>query len=263
MMLMIWLQFNAPSLLYDGRWYWSHNRGLDPQMSKDIPFPYNPSASDFTRPWTALYRSRDRTLPDFSKMKDSDFQVFFDVSVDHCPSSAWIIGFIVAECFVFWWNSVNVEPQYVKMRQIHGLCRLPICECYISSRSKDNCSRLVKGSDFKTVYIRYSNSPFTKGCDHDNDPGRLSEEIRYVKFCSICWSPDSSGIFYQVWPPNYNAQSAILTPMAALSWTWLSIPWDWCKFWGGWRWRHDLLSSSWLTAVYVHINLCSLLLTSA
>jgi hypothetical protein len=31
---------------------------------------------------TALYRSRDGSLPDFSKMKDSDFEIFFDVSVD-------------------------------------------------------------------------------------------------------------------------------------------------------------------------------------
>jgi hypothetical protein len=33
-----------------------------------------------------LYRSRDRTLPDFSKVKDSDFELFFDVSSDNLSS---------------------------------------------------------------------------------------------------------------------------------------------------------------------------------
>ena len=55
-----------------------------------------------------------------------------------------------------------------------------------------------KGSDFVTVYIRHTDSPFTKGTDHDNDPGRLSEVIKYVKFSNIAWSPDSLGFFYQV-----------------------------------------------------------------
>ena len=57
---------------------------------------------------------------------------------------------------------------------------------------------LSQGSDFVTVYIRHLDSPLIKGVDLKNDHGRLPEEIKFVKFSSITWTPDSKGFFYQV-----------------------------------------------------------------
>lgn len=61
------------------------------------------------------------------------------------------------------------------------------------------CSCLNIGNRFSDSVYPYTNSPFTKGMDHDNDPGRLPEEIKFVKHSNIQWLPDSSGFFYQVW----------------------------------------------------------------
>ena len=55
-----------------------------------------------------------------------------------------------------------------------------------------------QGSDFVTVYVRRTNTPFTKETNKEKDPGRLSEEINFVKFSGVSWTPDSSGFFYQV-----------------------------------------------------------------
>jgi hypothetical protein len=57
---------------------------------------------------------------------------------------------------------------------------------------------LSQGSDFVAVYIRHLDSPLIKGVDLKNDDGRLPEEIKFVKFSSIIWTPDSKGFFYQV-----------------------------------------------------------------
>lgn len=43
-----------------------------------------------------------------------------------------------------------------------------------------------------------TNCPLTEDVDMDDDQGRLPEEIKYVKFSAICWTPDSKGFFYQV-----------------------------------------------------------------
>ena len=63
------------------------------------------SRSNFTKPRTAVYRSPDRILPDFSKTKDSDFELFFDVSDNNCP--VLFLYDYLGECFVFGWNRVS------------------------------------------------------------------------------------------------------------------------------------------------------------
>lgn len=56
----------------------------------------------------------------------------------------------------------------------------------------------IQGSDFISVLIRKTDVPLTKDVDPHNDSGRLSEEIKFVKFSAIAWTPDSKGFFYQV-----------------------------------------------------------------
>ena len=75
--LINYFQFSAPQLYDDGRWYWFYNSGLDPQTGNGSPSlsfgQYN------SRQFTALYRSRDSDLPDFSKIKDTEAELYFDV----------------------------------------------------------------------------------------------------------------------------------------------------------------------------------------
>jgi hypothetical protein len=71
------------------------------------------------------------------------------------------------------------------------------CAYSLLSRPK-NLNSLSQGSDFVTVYVRHLDSPLIKGVDLKNDHGRLPEEIKFVKFSSITWTPDSKGFFYQV-----------------------------------------------------------------
>ncbi|EIM85490.1 prolyl oligopeptidase [Stereum hirsutum FP-91666 SS1] len=52
------------------------------------------------------------------------------------------------------------------------------------------------GSDFTTVYVRSTEHPLTS---FGNDK-RLEDEIRFVKFSSIAWTPDNSGFLYQRFP---------------------------------------------------------------
>lgn len=59
---------------------------------------------------------------------------------------------------------------------------------------------LVQGSDFSTIYVRKTSSPFSDKVQRnlDSDPGRLPDILRFVKFSSIVWTKDSKGFFYQV-----------------------------------------------------------------
>lgn len=58
----------------------------------------------------------------------------------------------------------------------------------------------LSGSNSLTIYVRESSKPFNK-CPEGgflNDPDRLPEIIRFVKFSNIVWTHGSKGFFYQV-----------------------------------------------------------------
>lgn len=54
-----------------------------------------------------------------------------------------------------------------------------------------------KGSQLVTIFVRSTDSPFTKD-ESAHDSGRLPDEIKFVKYSRINWSSDSKGFFYQV-----------------------------------------------------------------
>lgn len=60
----------------------------------------------------------------------------------------------------------------------------------------------LSGSDFSTIYVRETSVPFPSpdhvGKTREGGAGRMDDEIKFVKFSSIVWSPDSKGFFYQV-----------------------------------------------------------------
>lgn len=70
-------QVSAPSLKYDGRWYWYYNSGLQAQSGAFIIFRVSNTGLIY---YTVLYRSKDSKLPDFSKDIGPGGEVFFDVS---------------------------------------------------------------------------------------------------------------------------------------------------------------------------------------
>ncbi|KAJ2925832.1 hypothetical protein H1R20_g11259, partial [Candolleomyces eurysporus] len=58
------------------------------------------------------------------------------------------------------------------------------------------------GSDFTTVYVRPTSAPLATKEQAENDTGRLPEELKFVKFSSLTWTPDSKGFFYQRYPEH-------------------------------------------------------------
>lgn len=153
-------KFTPPSLKDDGRYYWFYNSGLQAQ--------------------NVVYRSKDTSLPDFSKVEGAGGEVFFDPNLLAADGTASL-----------------ATSSFSKSGELFA---------YGVSRS---------GSDFCTIYVRPTSSPFAevngKGPDH-NDPkdgGRLSDEIRFVKFSGIVWTHDSKGFFYQRYPERQtNGSSA-------------------------------------------------------
>jgi prolyl oligopeptidase len=53
----------------------------------------------------------------------------------------------------------------------------------------------IQGTDSVTLYVRPTSAPFASG---SHDDGRLPDELKYVKFTTICWDLKSEGFFYQV-----------------------------------------------------------------
>ncbi|KAF9558232.1 prolyl oligopeptidase [Agrocybe pediades] len=115
------------------------------------------------QPQTAIYRSKGSTLPDVSKIDGDDCELFFD------PNALTEDGTAALSTTAF-----SDSGEYF---------------AYAISQS---------GSDFVTIFVRSTNSPLTK----EKDSGRLSDEIKFVKFSSISWTPDSKGFFYQRYPDN-------------------------------------------------------------
>ncbi|KAH9813561.1 prolyl endopeptidase [Melampsora americana] len=62
----------------------------------------------------------------------------------------------------------------------------------------------VSGSDWTTIYVRKSSMPHLKSAEdggkRGEDPGRLDDVIKFVKFGSATWLHDESGFFYQRFP---------------------------------------------------------------
>ncbi|MBW0493637.1 hypothetical protein O181_033352 [Austropuccinia psidii MF-1] len=60
------------------------------------------------------------------------------------------------------------------------------------------------GSDWTTIYVRKTDSPHPKSAEEGGkrgeDPGRLNDVVRFVKFSSPRWLKDDSGFFYQRFP---------------------------------------------------------------
>ncbi|KDR74502.1 hypothetical protein GALMADRAFT_70906 [Galerina marginata CBS 339.88] len=135
----------APYLHDDNRWYWYYNSGLEPQ--------------------TALYRSKDSSLPDLSTADGSGGDLFFDPNALSNDGTAALSTYAFSDCGKYFAYGISFS-----------------------------------GSDFVTIYVRLTDSPLTKDVDAKNDKGRLPEEIKFVKFSSIGWTPDSKGFFYQRYP---------------------------------------------------------------
>lgn len=145
-------KFGAPSLKYDGRWYWYYNSGLQAQ--------------------SVLYRSKDETLPDFSK-GELGGEIYFDPNLLSKDGTAAIAT-----------SAFSRSGEYYA----YGIS--------------------LSGSDFCTIYVRRTSDPLAPGVDEDHHIKRLSEEIRFVKFSGITWTHDSKGFFYQRFPNRESHGSA-------------------------------------------------------
>ncbi|KAG9125182.1 hypothetical protein FRC07_008659 [Ceratobasidium sp. 392] len=71
----------------------------------------------------------------------------------------------------------------------------------------------LSGSDFSTIYVRETSVPFPSP-EHveetrEGGAGRLDDEIRFVKFSGIVWTPDSKGFFYQRYPARASHAEAV------------------------------------------------------
>ncbi|CAH7685060.1 prolyl endopeptidase [Phakopsora pachyrhizi] len=60
------------------------------------------------------------------------------------------------------------------------------------------------GSDWSTIYVRRTNSPHTRSAEdggkRGEDPGRMDDVVRFIKFGFPTWLKDESGFFYQRYP---------------------------------------------------------------
>ncbi|KAJ3506736.1 hypothetical protein NLJ89_g6702 [Agrocybe chaxingu] len=129
-------------------------------------------------PQTAMYRSIDSRLPDFANVKGSGGNIFFDPNALSSDGTASLATFKMSNCGKYFAYGISYS-----------------------------------GSDCMTIYVRPSDSPLTKEVDMKNDTGRFPEEIKFVKFSSITWTPGSKGFFYQRYPGKNGAdeRNAIAT----------------------------------------------------
>ncbi|KAJ3476870.1 hypothetical protein NLI96_g10855 [Meripilus lineatus] len=113
---------------------------------------------------SVMYRSKDSTLPKLSAEDGPGGEVFFDPNLLSSDGTAALSS-----------TAFSRSGKYF---------------AYGISRS---------GSDFFTIYVRPTDAPLAtvNGTNVSHDTGRLSDEIRFVKFSSITWTHDSKGFFYQ------------------------------------------------------------------
>jgi len=59
---------------------------------------------------------------------------------------------------------------------------------------------LIQASESASVYVRHTSKPLNKavGISLENHIGQMKDEIRFVGLCSLSWTHDSQGFFYQV-----------------------------------------------------------------
>ncbi|KAF8576207.1 hypothetical protein K439DRAFT_1649348 [Ramaria rubella] len=115
-----------------------------------------------------IYRSKTSLLPDFSNQTETDgaAEVFFDPNLLSSDGTAAISTAAFSRSGEYYAYGISLS-----------------------------------GSDFATVYVRPTSKPLIKAADDPlNDPGRLPDRIRFVKFSSITWTHDDKGFFYQRYP---------------------------------------------------------------
>ena len=85
---------------------------------------------------------------------------------------------------------------------------------------------VIQGSDFFTIYVRPTNAPLAaiEGVNVSHDDGRLSDEIRFVKFSGIVWTHDDKGFFYQV-SPSLTREATLLIFLFYKAFRGKGIPW--------------------------------------
>ncbi|KAF8803935.1 hypothetical protein BYT27DRAFT_7259917 [Phlegmacium glaucopus] len=119
-------------------------------------------------PQMPMYRSKDSTFPDFSKSNDEVGELFFDPNALSKDGTAALVEYQFSHCGKYFGYGISLS-----------------------------------GSDFINIFVRSTDSPLTKD-EGGHDSGRLPDELKFVKFSTITWSPDSKGFFYQRYPDNSN-----------------------------------------------------------
>ncbi|KAF4618878.1 hypothetical protein D9613_009989 [Agrocybe pediades] len=115
------------------------------------------------QPQTAMYKSKGSSLPDVTKVNGDDCEIFFDQNALSKDGTSALSTISFSKCGEYF--------------------------AYTISES---------GGNFVSIFVRSTNSPLTK----EKDGGRLSDELKFVKFTAISWTPDSTGFFYQRYPEN-------------------------------------------------------------
>ncbi|KAL5527147.1 hypothetical protein ACEPAG_5938 [Sanghuangporus baumii] len=122
---------------------------------------------------SVFYRSKDVILPLVSSQSgpEQEAEVFFDQNLIRDDGTGALATTAFSECGQYFAYGVSLS-----------------------------------GSDFCTIYVRRTDSPFVdkKQRELSSDPGRFSDEIRFVKFSSIVWTKDSKGFFYQRMPDRFS-----------------------------------------------------------
>jgi len=152
-----------------------------------------------------IYRTLGTELPDFSK-PDIEQEVFFDVragSRSHyhfrkltedppISKSNLLSEDKTASLQV---TSFSDDGKYFAYAVSRSVSWIASSRCPVFGTDEH------QGSDFSTIYVRSTDSPFRIGEDGkapDFREGQFQDELRFVKFSGISWTPDSKGFFYGV-----------------------------------------------------------------